>query len=79
MEENQSPIKVKNIIRKINQKDNSKIDIEINKDIISIEQKEVPFKYRKIMDEICPIVIIGTILKEKKNNDCISLHCLINY
>ena len=30
------------------------------------------------MDEICPIVTIGTILKEKKNNDGISLHCFIN-
>ena len=30
------------------------------------------------MDEICPIVTIGTILKEKKNNDWISLHCFIN-
>ena len=30
------------------------------------------------MDEICPIVTTGTILKEKKNNDCISLHCSIS-
>ena len=30
------------------------------------------------MDEICPVVTIATILKEKKNNDCISLHCFIN-
>ena len=59
---------MKNIKRKINYKENSKIDIEINKDTILIEQKEVPFKYRKIMDEICPIVTIGTVLKEKKNN-----------
>ena len=30
------------------------------------------------MDKICPIVTIGTILKEKKISDCISLHCFIN-
>ena len=78
VEENHSPIKMKNIKRKINYKDNSKIDIESNKDTILTEQNEVPFKYRKIMDEICPVVTIRTILKEKKNNDCISLHCFIN-
>ena len=77
VEENHSPIKMKNIKRKINYKDNSKIDIEINKDNILIEQNEVPFKYRKIVNEICPVVTIGTILKEKKNNDCILLHCFI--
>ena len=63
VEENHSPIKMKNIKRKINYKDNSKIDIESNKDTILIEQNEVPFKYRKIMDEICPVVTIGTVLK----------------
>ena len=78
VEENHSPIKMKNIKRKINYEDNSKIDIEINKGIILTEQSGVPFKYRKIMDEICPVVTIRTILKEKKNNDCISLHCFIN-
>ena len=30
------------------------------------------------MDKICPIVTIGGILKEKKNNYCIFLHCFIN-
>ena len=78
VEENHSPIKRKNIKRKINYKDNSKIDIEINKDTILMEQNKAPFKYRKIMDEICPNVTIGTILKEKKNSDCISLHCFID-
>ena len=78
VEENHSPIKMKNIKRKIDYKDNSKIDTEINKDTILVEQNEVPFKYRRIMDEICPVVTIGTILKEKKNNYCISLHCFIN-
>ena len=63
VEENHSPIKMKNIKRKINYKYNSKIDIESNKDTILIEQNEVPFKYRKIMDEICPVVTIGTVLK----------------
>ena len=63
VEENHSPIKMKNIKRKINYKDSSKIDIESNKDTILIEQNEVPFKYRKIMDEICPVVTIGTVLK----------------
>ena len=63
VEENHSPIKMKNIKRKINYKDNSKIDTESNKDTILIEQNEVPFKYRKIMDEICPVVTIGTVLK----------------
>ena len=77
MEDNHSPIKMKNIKRKINYKNSSKIDIEINKDNILIEQNEVPFKYRKIMDEICPVVTTGTNLKEKKSNDCISLHCFI--
>ena len=45
VEENHSPIKMKNIKRKINCKDNSKIDIKINKDTILVEQSEVPFKY----------------------------------
>ena len=71
-------MKMKNIKRNINYKDNSKIDIDVNKDTILIEQNKVPFKYRKIMDKICPIVTIGTILKEKKISDCISLHCFIN-
>ena len=78
VDKNHSPIIMKNIKRKINYKHNSKIYIEIDKDTILIEQNEVPFKYRKIMDEICPVVTIGTILKEEKNNDCISLHCFIN-
>ena len=78
VEENHSPIKMKNVKRKINDKDNSKIDIGINKDTSLTEQNEVPFKYRKIMDEICQNVTTGTILKEKENNDCISLHCFIN-
>ena len=69
---------MKNIKRKIKDKGNSKIDIEINKSTTLIEQNELPFKYRKIMDDICPVVTIGTILKEKKNNDCILLHCFIN-
>ena len=63
VEENHSPIKMKNIKRKMNYKDNSKIDIESNKDTILIEQNEVPFKYRKIMDKICPVVTVGTVLK----------------
>ena len=63
VEESHSPIKMKNIKRKMNYKDNSKIDIESNKDTILTEQNEVPFKYRKIMDEICPVVTIGTVLK----------------
>ena len=49
VEENHSPIKMKNIKRRINYKDNSKIDTESNKDTILIEQNEVPFKYRKII------------------------------
>ena len=63
VEENHSPIKMKNIKRKINYKDNSKIDIESNKVTILIEQNQVSFKYRKIIDEICPVVTIGTVLK----------------
>ena len=38
VEENHSPIKMKNIKRKINDKNNSKIDIGINKDTVLIEQ-----------------------------------------
>ena len=30
------------------------------------------------MDEICPIVTVGAILKKKKNKDFILLHCFIN-
>ena len=30
------------------------------------------------MNEIYSVVTIGHILKQKKNNDCISLHCFIN-
>ena len=63
VEQNHSPIKTKNIKGKINYKDNSKIDTEINKDTILIEQNEASFKYRKITDEICSIVTTGTILK----------------
>ena len=32
----------------------------------------------KIMDKICPIVTTGIILKERKNNDCILMHCFKN-
>ena len=69
---------MENIKRKINYKDNSKIDIEINKNTILTDQNELPFKCGKVMDEICPIVTIGNILKGKKNNNCILLHCFIN-
>ena len=69
MGENHFPIKRK-ILKKKNYNGKSKIDIEINKDTILIEQNEVLFKNRKIMDEIYPVVTIGHILKEKKNNDC---------
>ena len=77
-EEDKTPIKIKKIKRKINYIDNSKIDIEINNETELIAQNEVPFKYRKVMDDLCPVVTISTELKEKKNNDCISLHCYIN-
>ena len=38
---------MKNNKRKINYKDNSKIEIEINKDKILIEQNQVPLRYKK--------------------------------
>ena len=78
VEENHFPIKRINIKRKRNYRDKSKIDIEINKVTIWIEQNEVPFKYSKNMGEIFPTVTIRTIPKEKNNNDCILLHCFIN-
>ena len=77
-EEDKTPIKIKKIKRKINYIDNSKIEIEINNETELIAQNEVPFKYRKVIDDLCPVVTISAVLKEKKNNDCISLHCYIN-
>ena len=77
-EKNKSPVKLKNIKRKMNFMDNTKTDIEINEETELIEQAEAPFKYRKVMDEICPIVTISQILKEKKHDDKISLHCYVN-
>ena len=42
------------------------------------EQDEVPFKFRKVSEDVCPLVTLGAVLKEKKHNDCVSLHCYVN-
>ena len=55
--------------------DPSKTDIELNNKTELEEQDEVHFKFRKVSDDVCPVVTVGAILKEKKHNDYVSLHC----
>ena len=49
--------------------DPSKTDTEINNKTELEEQDEVPFKFGKNSDDVCPVVTVGAILKEKKHND----------
>ena len=62
----------------MNFRDPSKTDIEINNKTELEEQDEVPFKFKKVSEDVCPVVALGVVLKEKKHNDYVSLHCYVN-
>ena len=78
VEKNRCPVKLFNIKRKMNFRDPSKTDIEINNKTELEEQDEVPFKFRKVSEGIYSVVTVGAILKEKKHNDYVSLDCYVN-
>ena len=78
VEKNRWPVKLFNIKRKMNFRDPSKTDIEINNKTELEEQDEVAFKFRKVPQDVCPVVTVGAVLKEKKHNDYVSLHCYVN-
>ena len=61
----------------MNFRDPSKTDIEINNKTELEEQDEVAFKFRKVPQDVCPVVTVGAVLKEKKHNDYVSLHCYV--
>ena len=66
-DKNRFPVKLFNINRKMNFRDLSKTDIEINNNTKLEEQDEVPFKFRKVSEDICPVVTAGTVLKKISN------------
>ena len=78
VEKNKSPVKLLNIKRKINFHDSTKTDIEINDTTELEEQDELPFKCKKVSEDICPVETVATIIKNKKNNDFVSLHCYVD-
>ena len=41
------------------------------------EQDEVPFKFRKVSEDLCPVVTVRAIFKEKKHYDYVSLYCFV--
>ena len=63
-EQDKSPMKLKNIKRKMNFFDNTKQNIEINNRTEICKADHVNFKYRKIMEDLCPRLSIATILQE---------------
>ena len=78
VEKSRWPVKLFHIKRKMNFRDPSKTDIEINNKTELEEQDEVPFKFKKVSEDVCPVVALGVVLKEKKHNDYVSLHCYVN-
>ena len=78
VEKNRCPVKLFNIKRKMNFRDPSETDIEINNKTELEEQDEVAFKFRKVSEDVCPVVTVGTALKEKKHNDYVFFHCYVN-
>ena len=71
------PVKLFNIKRKMNFCGPSKTDTEINNKTELEEQDEVAFKFRKVSEDVWPLATLGAVLKEKKHNDCVSLHCYL--
>ena len=78
LKKNKSPVKLLHIKRKTNFRDTSKTDIEINNNTELEEQDEVPFKFRKVSEDACPVVTVGAVLEEKKHNNYVSLHCYVD-
>ena len=72
VEKNRWHVKLFNIKRKMNFRDPSKTDIEINNKTELKEQDEVPFKFKKVSEDVCPVVTVGAVLKEKKHNEYVS-------
>ena len=66
-DKNRFPVKLFNIKGKMNFRDPSKTDIEININTKLEEQDEVPFKFRKVSEDVCPVVTAGAVLKEISN------------
>ena len=77
-EQDKSPMKLKNIKRKMNFFDNTKQDIELNNRTEICKADHVNFKYRKTMEDLCPQLSIATILQEKKDKDFISLVAFVS-
>ena len=42
------------------------------------EQEEASSKFKIIPVDICPVVTVGAVFKEMKNNEYVSVHCFIN-
>lgn len=58
----------------MNLRDPSKTDTEKIHKIEFEEQNEVPFKFRKVQEDVFPVVTVETVLKGRKHNE-ISLLC----
>ena len=58
LKKKQVPVKLFNIKRKMNFRDPSKTDIEINNKTELELQDEVPFKFRKVSEGFCPVVTV---------------------
>ena len=74
-EKNRCPIQLFNIKREMNFHDPSKTDIGINNKTELDNQDEIPFKFRKVSKDVCPLVTEEAVLKEKKHIDYVYLHC----
>ena len=73
-EKQKSPLKLKNIKRKVNFFDRSKLDIEINNrtNITNMENDVLFFKYQKL-DQDDQVIDIAKILREKREHDIVSV------
>ena len=78
VEKSRCSAKLFNIKRKKNFRDSSKTDIEINNKTELEKQDEVLFEFREVSEDVCPVVTVGAVSKEKKHSDHMSLHCYIN-
>ena len=58
----------------MNFRDPSKTDTEKSNKIEFEEQDEVPFKFRKVQEDVFPVVTVETVLKGRKHNET-SLLC----
>lgn len=61
----------------MNYRDPSKTDNEETGFLELEKQNEIFFKFRKVSEEICPVVTVGAVFKEKKHNDYVFLLCYL--